>query len=286
MTLTTRQQEIKDEFVRVRGTWGEAWESMLRLDPGFLESYLRLSAVPWNRDRLPPKVKEFVYIAMDAAATHLYAPGIRQHVRAALGYGASAEEIMEVLQLTATLGIHACNIGVPLLLEVLEEEGLRDGPEPLDERREELKADFTRRRGYWHSFWDGLLELDPDLFEAYLDFSGVPWTTGVLEPKVKELIYIAFDASATHLYEPGLKLHMRNALGLGATAEEIMEVLAIVSVIGIHTVTEGAPILDEELRRADGPNGDVLNADTLNKDGLNGDGLNGESGGLMGGGGR
>ena len=120
---------------------------------------------------------------------------------------------MEVLELTSTLGIHASNIGVPLLLEVLEEEGLRDGPAPLDERQEQLKAEFTANRGYWHEFWDGMLELDPDLFEAYIEFSSVPWKTGTLEPKVKELVYIAFDASATHLYVPGLKLHMRTRCG-------------------------------------------------------------------------
>ena len=28
-----------------------------------------------------------------------------------------------------------------------------------------------------------LLELDPDLFEAYLDFSAYPWRNGVLAPK-------------------------------------------------------------------------------------------------------
>ena len=114
------------------------------------------------------------------------------------------------------------------------------------ENQERLKAEFTESRGYWHSFWDGLLEIDPELFEAYTRFSSVPWRTGVLEPKVKELIYTAFDASATHLYVPGLKAHMRNALRLGATQEEIMEVLEIVSVIGIHAVTVAAPILDEE----------------------------------------
>ena len=32
---------------------------------------------------------------------------------------------MEVLELTATLGIHACNIGVPILLEELEAAGSR-----------------------------------------------------------------------------------------------------------------------------------------------------------------
>jgi alkylhydroperoxidase/carboxymuconolactone decarboxylase family protein YurZ len=245
VTLTQRQQDVKDEFIRVRGAWSEAWESILRLDPDFLAAYLKFSAVPWRKDHLEPKVKEFIYIAVDAAATHLYEPGIRQHIRAALEHGATGEEIMEVLELTSTLGIHACNIGVPVLMEVLEEEGLRTEPAPLDERRERLKAAFTANRGYWHEFWDGLLELDPDLFEAYTEFSSVPWRTGTLPPKVKELIYIAFDASATHLYVPGLKLHMQNAVRLGATAGEIMEVLAIVSVIGIHAATTAAPILAE-----------------------------------------
>ena len=85
------------------------------------------------------------------------------------------------------------------------------------------------------------------IFEAYIDFSSVPWRSGVLEPKVKELIYCAFDASATHLYVPGLKLHMKNAIGYGATAAEIMEVLEIVSVIGIHAVTTAAPMLEAAL---------------------------------------
>ena len=54
----------------------------------------------------------------------------------------------------------------------------------------------------------------------------------MLEPKVKELVYCAFDAGSTHLYKPGLKLHMRSALGYGATAQEIMEVLEICTLLG------------------------------------------------------
>lgn len=250
MPLTQAQQKIKDDFIRARGTWSEAWERILELDADFLAAYLGWSAIPARHRALEPRVREFVFVAVDAAATHLYVPGIRQHIRSALELGASAAELMEVLELTSTLGIHACNVGVPLLIDVLEEEGLRSGPAALTERQQALKAEFTRNRGYWHEFWDGLLELDPDLFAAYLDFSSLPWQAGVLEPKVKELIYIAFDAAATHLYVPGLKLHMRNAVRLGATAAEVMEVLEIVSVIGIHAATVGAPILAEELRAA------------------------------------
>jgi alkylhydroperoxidase/carboxymuconolactone decarboxylase family protein YurZ len=90
-----------------------------------------------------------------------------------------------------------------------------------------------------------MLDLDPELFAAYTDFSAYPWQHGTLEPKIKEFIYIAFDATATHLYEKGLKLHIENALGYGATAQEILEVMEIASVLGIHAVTSAAPILAE-----------------------------------------
>jgi alkylhydroperoxidase/carboxymuconolactone decarboxylase family protein YurZ len=247
MELTQRQLEVKDEFIRVRGTWGPAWESILRLDPEFLLTYLNYSAVPLRKRHLEPKIQEFIFIAVDAAATHLYEPGVRAHVAAALDAGATPEEIMEVLELTSTLGVHALNIGVPVLVEVMREEGLRSEPAPLTEQQEQYKREFTENRGYWHTFWDEMLELDPEIFKAYTDFSSVPWKSGTLEPKVKEFIYTAFDVAATHLYVPGLREHVRNALRYGATPQELLEVMEIASVIGIHGAMLGAPILTAEL---------------------------------------
>lgn len=252
MALTQRQEEIKAEFIRVRGTWDELWESILLLDPDFLEAYLDFSAVPWrpNHNHLDDKTKELIFIAVDAAATHMYAPGVRQHMRAAFKAGATPQEIMEVIELTSTLGIHAMNIGVPILVQVLVDKGLRTGPAPLDANQERVKEEFTQNRGYWHTFWDEMLELDPDLFETYTAFSSVPWKNGTLSPKVKELVYIAFDTAATHLYVPGLKLHIENAVGYGATAQEILEVMEIASVIGIHAATTAVPILVDEATAA------------------------------------
>ena len=117
----------------------------------------------------------------------------------------------------------------------------------LTERQERLKEDFVRARGYWAPIWDSVLRLDTEYFEAYLNFSAVPWRTGPLEPKMKELIYIAIDASTTHLYEPGLRIHVQNALRYGATKEEIMEVFELTSVLGVHTISLGVPVLMEEL---------------------------------------
>jgi alkylhydroperoxidase/carboxymuconolactone decarboxylase family protein YurZ len=42
---------------------------------------------------------------------------MRLHIRRALRQGATAAELLEVMQLVAHLGIHACVIGVPLIVE-------------------------------------------------------------------------------------------------------------------------------------------------------------------------
>jgi len=243
--LSERKKQLRDEFIEARGYWNEVWSSLLDLDEEFFESYTRFSSVPWKSGPLEPKIKEFMYIVVDAAATHLYAPGIREHIKRALVHGATAQELMEVLELTATLGIHACNVGVPILLDELEKAGKGISHE-LSPRQEEIKADFVVKRGYWNAFWDEMLWIDPEFFDAYTHFSSVPWVSGTLEPKVKEFVYTAFDVSATHLYGVGLRQHIRNALNYGATREEVLEVIEIASVIGMHSVELGVPILVEE----------------------------------------
>jgi len=224
-----------------------AWQTVREADPGFFTVFDELAAVPRRSTALDPKIKELVCVAVNAAATHMFVPGIRAHVRRAIELGATREELLEVLQLTSTLGIHASTVGVPILLDAL---GERE-PAPLDDRREALKAEFEAKRGYWHSFWDGLLELDPDFFEAYARFSSYPWEHGVLEPKVRELIYTAFDASATHMYIPGLRQHIENALAYGATPAEVMEVFELASTLGIHGYVVAGPIVLEELANAE-----------------------------------
>lgn len=243
MTGSTRQQEIKDAFIAARGYWDDAWDAVLQLDPEFLQAYLDFAGVPARKNHLDAKTRELIGLAVNAAVTHLHLPAIRQHIRAALQAGATPEEIMEVLECTATLSIHAMNVGVPVLTEVLAERGIRTEPAPLNEYQERLKHEFTVNRGYWNPTWDEMLELDPELFEAYTAFSSHPWKNGSLSPKMREFIYTAFDTSATHLYKVGLKLHIENALGYGATIGEILEVMEIASSIGMQSVTLAAPVV-------------------------------------------
>lgn len=201
------------------------------------------------RGPLEPRYKELIHVAVAGAATHLYEPGLRAHIRRALEVGASREEIAETLELASTLGIHAVNLGVPMMVERFAAAGQPIESGELDERRQELKATFERERGYWHEFWNDLLALSPAFFEAYLNFSAHPWRHGVLPPKLKEFVYIAFDAAATHMFAPGLQLHIDNAIGYGATPGELMEVFEIATALGMHGAVTGMPILDEEIAR-------------------------------------
>lgn len=104
----------------------------------------------------------------------------------------------------------------------------------------------------WNPMWDRLAESDPDFLEAFLAFRAVPQRQGPLPQKTKELIFIAINAATTHLWASGVRRHIQNALREGATRDEIMEVLQLVSIMGIHSVALGLPILDEEIAHHDG----------------------------------
>lgn len=242
-TLTDRQKALKERFIEQRGYWStEIWEGVLQIDPDFLEAYLAFSAVPFAHGHLSLKMKELIYIAFDVAATHLYMPGTRVHMQNALNFGATREEIMEVIELASALGMHTATVSFPILIEELKSWGTPVQTE-LTPRQQALKQRFIEEHGYWADMWDGPLAVDPDFFEAWLSFSGVPFKNGPLSPKMREFVCIAVDAAATHMYEPGIRVHIRNALNYGATREEIMEVLELTSTLGIHAATVSVPIL-------------------------------------------
>jgi alkylhydroperoxidase/carboxymuconolactone decarboxylase family protein YurZ len=68
-----------------------------------------------------------------------------------------------------------------------------------------------------------------------------------LTPKFKELVYFAIDASTTHLHEPGMRLHARNALAFGASVSDLVEVAQLAATIGGQSFALGLPILNEVL---------------------------------------
>ena len=106
--------------MRVIGQWSRAWDPFFELDPVWTEEFMATGIGIYARGVMPPKEVELLSIAFDASYTHMYAPGTRRHIKAALRLGATMEEIMEVLKLCAVQGVQACNLGVPILAEELE----------------------------------------------------------------------------------------------------------------------------------------------------------------------
>lgn len=111
-----------------------------------------------------------------------------------------------------------------------------------------LKAEIIKERGYWARFHDVLLENAPEFLKAYVAFQAAPTRSGLLDRKLCEFIYIAIDASVSHLYERGAWRHMEHALKAGATKEELLQVILLTTVVAAHQpIDTGMRILSEEL---------------------------------------
>ena len=120
--MTKKKTESKSALPNVaehkaKGDWNPLWDQLLALDPQFMEAYLNFRSVPQKNGPLPQKYKELILVAINAATTHLYGPGVRRHMQNAFAHGATPEEVLEAIQLTTVMGIHACNLAIPILLE-------------------------------------------------------------------------------------------------------------------------------------------------------------------------
>ncbi len=103
--------------MRAMGQWNDGWDPFFELDPVWTDEFFATGIGVYASGLLTLKLIELLSVAFDASHTHMYAPGTRRHIRAALKAGATREEIMEVLKLCVVQGVQACNLGVPILAE-------------------------------------------------------------------------------------------------------------------------------------------------------------------------
>lgn len=109
---------------------------------------------------------------------------------------------------------------------------------------------MTTETGPWDDAVAQLREWDPVWAETCARMTTSPWRSGVLPPKLVELIGIAINAACTNLNADGIRRHVRAALDAGATRDEILVILKMASVMSIHSCSLGAPILLEEAKSA------------------------------------
>ncbi|MEJ5149467.1 carboxymuconolactone decarboxylase family protein [Comamonas sp. MYb396] len=105
-----------------------------------------------------------------------------------------------------------------------------------------VEALYRQERGYWRPWNAQLLARRPAFLQAYAHYAGYPARSGGLSERMVELVYVALDASASHLFASGLKLHMQKALACGASNDDLLDVLTLVCLQGAGAT---AAALDE-----------------------------------------
>ncbi len=219
-------------------------------DAAWARACHEMSANPWKAGVLPTRLVELVSVAVSVACTNLDRSGTRRHIRAALAAGATREEILTIIKMASVMAIHSCSLGAPILLEEAAAAGVvpperPEAPTPACDRMKAI--------GQWNQAWDPFLALDPVWTDQFMATGAAIYGSGAFTAKETELLSIAFDASFTHMYAPGTRRHIRNALAAGATVAEIMEVLKLCVAQGVAASNLGVAILAEELASREGP---------------------------------
>ncbi|GAA1827874.1 hypothetical protein GCM10009836_01990 [Pseudonocardia ailaonensis] len=202
------------------------------LGDDYVRRYAALSAAAHRRGALGEAERELVQMAVCAAVQLHDGTAVHLHARRAIAAGATVEQVLATR--VETLGTHTMSFGAPLVLEALEAAGRESevGSDPAEDRRVEER--LRELRGHWNEAWRPMMRLDPEFLVATHELLAPP--PGVLDPKLRELIYIALDVSTAHLYPNGARSHLRNALALGATVDEIMEVLELTALVGYRSL--------------------------------------------------
>ena len=225
------------------GPFGEALDRFAAWDPAWAKAAASMAGDPWRRGVLSSKLVELISLAINVACTNLNGDGTRRHIRRALDAGASRDEILFIFKCASVMALHSCSLGAPILIEEAQAAEVAPGPSAAATPF----VDKMKAIGQWNAAWDPFLALDPGWTDAFMATGAGIYGSGVMPAKDIELVSIAFDASFTHMYAPGTRRHIQNALKAGASIEEIFEVLKICVSQGMQAINLGVPLLEEEL---------------------------------------
>jgi alkylhydroperoxidase/carboxymuconolactone decarboxylase family protein YurZ len=194
----------------------------------------------WNAvytgPHLTPRIKELVLLALHASSSALNSEAVERHARRSLSAGASKSDVVDVLTTIIPLANHSLYTGIPVLLDELRKAGRLQEAElpPVSPEVRAIRENFISSRGYWTAMRDTIGQLMPTYFTSFINACMEPWRSGSLSPVERELMYIAIDCSISHTYEPGMRMHIQNALRYGATRDQILEVFQLAALLGIE----------------------------------------------------
>ena len=188
------------------GPWDAALAQVREWDPEWAATCEKMTVNPWTTRVLPRKFIELVGVGLNAACTNLNPDGTRRHIRAALEAGATREELLMLLKMASVMSIHSCSLGAAILLEEAKAAGVKPATRP---KAATPACDKMRAVRQWNDAWDPFLELDPVWTDQFMATGLGIYGSGLMTPKLIELLSIAFDVSYTHMYAPGTRVISR-----------------------------------------------------------------------------
>ncbi|QDK35385.1 carboxymuconolactone decarboxylase family protein [Sphingomonas sp. IC081] len=105
----------------LRGASPRWLEAMGAVSPEWTEALAGVFETADRTSVLTRAERALIRLALASSPTHLARQAVRAEVREALDAGASPEEIAQVFQLVAHLGLHACSEGVPAIVRAAAE---------------------------------------------------------------------------------------------------------------------------------------------------------------------
>ncbi|WP_016745555.1 hypothetical protein [Rhizorhabdus wittichii] len=204
---------------------------------------LALDATEAPGEPLAALEAQLIRLAVAVSVTSLDETAIQQAIGSAFEAGATPAQVQEISSLVSGLGVHSLMASSVAIIEKARAAGfVIDGE--LDVPRQKLWDRYVGNDPFWTGFEKELpgflrsmLILSPDQFEAFFSYCAVPWKSGQVRAKVKELAAMACDATPAHRFLPGFKLHLANAVALGAGSLALDEALAIAAAAPLHAGT-------------------------------------------------
>lgn len=171
-----------------------------------------------------------VQIAVRSNAMALDVVGTREWMLRGIKAGATRDQIHEIVTLVSGSGVHAFFESSRTLDDLMPSEL---SSEQLEERRV-LWEKYVGAGRYWRTmeeeipgFLAALNRMSPEAFEGFFRYCAIAWKLRAVPAVIKEIASAAMDASPNHRYLPGMRLHIRNALKLGAGSLAIRDALEV-----------------------------------------------------------
>ena len=178
--------------------------------------------------------RSLICFGLAASPTALDVNEMGRHAKEATAHGATHDQLVCVLVLVSAIGVHTLHEGIRELIPIVNSADGSVMSTPLTPTQAALKDKYEGESSYWvrldrqiPGFLDGLLRLSPSAYQGFFEFCALAWVTDVLDARTKELVYLAIDASPTHRYGPGFRLHLDNSMRMGASPRQIEQALEL-----------------------------------------------------------